>query len=106
MCEICGQAFTIVTKLRKHVECVHEKQRNHPCKICGKFFRDEVVLKKHIQGVHEGVKFKCDICGNEFSQQSGVYTHKKFVHKINNNIKSVPEKHEEQTEQKNSKICA
>ena len=32
------------------------------------------------------MKFKCDICGNEFSQRSGVSLHKRKVHKIDTSM--------------------
>ena len=45
-------------------------------------FKNKNTVKRHIQSIHEGMKFQCDLCGNEFSQQSGVALHKKNVHKI------------------------
>ena len=41
--------------LKKHLEGVHNFQRDHKCKSCGKAFSHAVVLKKHINIVHNGI---------------------------------------------------
>ena len=66
--------------LKKHIQIVHEGQKNHTCETCGKEFAQKCDLKKHFKTIHEGEKVKCEICGKQFTQLTYLRTHIKFVH--------------------------
>ena len=71
-CHICGATLVSPTVLKKHLESVHEKIKNHPCDKCNQAFYSKTCLNQHIAAVHEGIKnCQCDTCGKEFfSKQS------------------------------------
>ena len=50
------KAFCLVGKLKKHIQCVHEKLRTHKCDLCNKAFSFKFNLKKHIRKFHGGMK--------------------------------------------------
>ena len=64
-CKICGKSYYTTSDLKKHIQCVHEKQ-NPICSLCGKVFSMVCALNKHIRTQHEGLKreekIPCEIC--------------------------------------------
>ena len=70
-CSACGHAFVAKSKLKKHIECVHEGKKPYvgstrggvhrgkkpfKCHACDTGFPDKKILKRHFATVHEGKK--------------------------------------------------
>ena len=71
--------------LKRHINSVHNGQKDHKCDSCGKAFSRAGHLKRHIDSVHNGQKdHKCDSCGNAFSQAGNLKTHIDSVHHVPN----------------------
>lgn len=51
-CDICGQTFSKVVKLRQHKRYVHNNTTRYTCNICDKLFKMKFNLKKHIKVFH------------------------------------------------------
>ncbi|GAB0094060.1 hypothetical protein DMENIID0001_092810 [Sergentomyia squamirostris] len=75
VCPHCNQVYSTKQNLRRHVEDIHEKLRNHLCTICGKGFAQITTLKSHYN-VHSKIKFQCDICGKRFKTEVYLKLHK------------------------------
>ena len=57
-------AFSVAAKLKRHINSVHDGQKDHKCDSCEKSFSEAWLLKKHINSVHNGERdHKCDSCG-------------------------------------------
>ena len=88
--------FNAPSTLKRHIESVHLKLRLK-CEFCEKTVpRDH--MKKHIKAAHEGPNKLCDLCGEKFTDQKSLRTHRKeFCEKsvtydlIKKHIKSAPE---------------
>ena len=52
-------------------------EKEQKCNDCDYTTSRKDHLKKHQEAIHEGVKHTCDMCGKQFTQESGVYNHKK-----------------------------
>ena len=66
----------------RHINSVHEDQKNYKCDLCDKAFTQIWNLKTHINSVHEGLKnHKCDLCDKNFSEAGNLKKHIKSVHK-------------------------
>ena len=72
VCGRCQKEFTQKSKLRTHIEDVHEKKR-HKCDQCEKDFASRGALRYHKLTKHEGKKIKqkrnkkqCPHCNNSF----------------------------------------
>ena len=56
-----SQSFSEARKLNRHINAVHNGQKNYKCDSCGNSFSEAWVLKKHIKTVHNRQKdHKCD----------------------------------------------
>ena len=76
MCDKCERSFFEVSKLKKHIEAVHEGIRHHQCNQCHKFYSEKSELRIHISCVHEKLKpFKCELCGKSFGRKTDVNNH-------------------------------
>ena len=69
-CDVCQKVLSSKSKLRTHVENVHEKTR-HKCDQCEKEFSDRCSLRRHKLTKHEGMKIKrnqkqCPHCNKSF----------------------------------------
>ena len=65
----------------KHINSVHNSQKDYKCDSCGKAFSLAGDLKRHINAVHNGQKdHKCDSCGKEFSSAQNLKKHINSVH--------------------------
>ncbi|OXA40187.1 zinc finger protein 525 [Folsomia candida] len=64
-CELCPQTFLGRAILQRHVQFVHERQRNHPCTFCDKRFSTSDNMRRHVEARHPSTKEKihsCDKC--------------------------------------------
>jgi len=75
-CEIC---FEWLKNLPSHMYQVHKQGKQHVCDDCGKVFYKSYDLKVHIQRVHEGLRHTCKECGKSIAK---INEHMKFVHGI------------------------
>ncbi|XP_059047572.1 zinc finger protein 93-like [Achroia grisella] len=92
-CPICGKALATRRCITRHVRRAHhglkESARDKICQQCGKAFRDKKGLREH-EFIHTGERpLSCEICGCTFRQSASLYTHRKRVHKIYPQKKSV-----------------
>ena len=72
----CGKLFGFKSKRKKHIEVVHEKQRNHKCQHCNKTFTESGGLKRHIKSIHVKIKNqKCDRCDKTFDRKHQLHRH-------------------------------
>ena len=55
-CDSCGKTFSIAGDLKKHINAIHNHQKDHKCNACGKSFPFPRDLKKHINSVHNRLK--------------------------------------------------
>ncbi|XP_048241811.1 uncharacterized protein LOC124116841 isoform X3 [Haliotis rufescens] len=49
--------------------------RYYKCDRCTSLFTSEARQQEHVQVVHQGVRFKCQFCGREFTSRSGHKLH-------------------------------
>ena len=88
-CKFCNK---LVYNLKHHVFLAHEKEKvtkkpnekqKFPCAYCGKIFRSTSmnthVLKCHSAGPRAR-NYKCEICGNDFTEESSLRKHKMRIH--------------------------
>ena len=85
MCNFCSKTFCepyLESKLRLHVEAVHDGKRNYHCKFCDKSYKQLHHLKYHQRNIHANhqSKVKCDICQKEFSEEINLRSHMKLNH--------------------------
>uniref|UniRef100_A0A182LZI2 THAP-type domain-containing protein n=1 Tax=Anopheles culicifacies TaxID=139723 RepID=A0A182LZI2_9DIPT len=74
MCEICGNAFKTLNRLKAHIK-LHSNARNHQCSTCGHKFKTRRGLSEHVESKHEGKSFACKICGMQYSWRKGLQRH-------------------------------
>ena len=88
-CKICGKSYYTTSDLKKHIQCVHEKQ-NPICSLCGKVFSMVCALNKHIRTQHEGLKreekIPCEICQKMITAEH-MKRHIKDIHEGEKNQK-------------------
>ena len=75
-CEYCCQFFMSLRNLNLHKNCVHEKT-SFICHVCDKDFNSTKNLKAHFTKNH---KYKCESCGQFFSQSDAFTLHVETVH--------------------------
>ena len=67
--------------LKKHIDRVHLKIRNHICPHCSKAFAAIGPMKEHINGTHLGLKpIKCPMCDFCTAYTTIANEHKRIVH--------------------------
>ena len=49
VCDLCGTACVNRSKLKVHVEAVHERKKPYQCDFCQKAFARKPCLKKHMK---------------------------------------------------------
>ncbi|XP_035713559.1 zinc finger protein 816-like isoform X3 [Folsomia candida] len=82
-CHVCPQTFITRQGLQRHVQIVHENQRNYPCTFSDKRFFNSSSLNDHVQAKHTSnieLIHSCDKC--EYKSHSKVYLTK---HRIRHN---------------------
>jgi KRAB domain-containing zinc finger protein len=85
-CSQCESQFYFSTRLKEHIEKVHEGKTsvNSKCEVCNKQFISVRGLKEHISRVHEGKKppkkFKCDLCDTACVNRFKLKVHINAVH--------------------------
>jgi KRAB domain-containing zinc finger protein len=81
-CKDCGQEFNVPYTLFKHRALVHGHGTKFICDICGKAFISKPFLVSH-QKYHKGIRSKkCTKCPSMFTEDRGLRTHLKRVHKM------------------------
>ena len=78
-CEDCGAFFRQQSTLRTHRIKTHSSERNYICSICNKAYKDGSYLKRHMN-IHTNTRFKCDMCGSDFSAKQTMKEHIMFKH--------------------------
>ena len=81
-CYVCGKTFSESGNLKKHINSVHNGQKDYKCDVCGKLYSSSTTLKYHKIEVHEKLKYKCDFknCEMSFDNVNELYNHKEKVH--------------------------
>ena len=73
--------FHLIHPLRKHINVVHNGQKDHKCDSCENKFSQAGNLKTHINVVHNGQKdHKCDICEKPFTRAGNLKKHVSALH--------------------------
>ena len=66
---------------------VHTGEKDLMCKFCGEKFRARKTLANH-EALHTGEKkYKCDKCDARFVQLTGLKSHMKVHHKVEEEVK-------------------
>ena len=80
--ESCGnKSFSTAGGLQRHINTVHEGQKDHKCESCGKSFTQLQSLEIHLHTVHDGNKdHKCESCGKSYTQAHMLKRHIHTVH--------------------------
>ena len=81
-CNICQISFRKKMKHRAHITVFQDGKKYLGCCACdAKFswgnFRH---LKSHISAVHEGKSYRCNFCGDCFTEKEGLEEHEASVH--------------------------
>ena len=77
-CEKCGKGFTSSTRLRHHIQSVHDKIE-YNCPQCSMKFPTDHHLKRHKNSVHStDEKFKCKHCGQQFGEVANRKVHEAY----------------------------
>ena len=61
---------SVLIHFGKHIQSVHEKIK-YSCNLCGHQFTQQGNLKTHIQSVHEKIKYSCNLCEYQATTQDG-----------------------------------
>ena len=72
-CEICGEKFSSVKKLKEHVNDFHDN--SYPCRICEESFNSKQELDDHSNEIHVDSDLKCQNCGRHFQSVTRLRTH-------------------------------
>ncbi|BHF66995.1 hypothetical protein SprV_0301001800 [Sparganum proliferum] len=81
-CESCGKAFPRSCSLLRHINTVHRSAQGNTCELCGKVFQQPRLLRRHVNGVHRKLReFACEICDKAFAHKSSLNQHIDFIHK-------------------------
>ena len=72
-CNYCGKPFAEKGDLRRHIQSVHEGVK-YACNQCDKQLSDQSKLTR------QGVKYACKQCDKQFAEQYSLNKHIKYVH--------------------------
>ena len=81
-CEPCRKTFSR-RGLDNHKQTVHQGVK-YACDQCDSQFTQQSDLTRHIQSKHEGVKYACDQCDYQATQQNNLGRHIKIKHSFKN----------------------
>ncbi|CRL07559.1 CLUMA_CG020524, isoform A [Clunio marinus] len=82
-CIECNKVFKTSHSMKEHKAWEHGTVDKFICDICGKSFMSRIKLTSH-QKYHQEEKMKlCKICPSTFTEEKGLKTHLRRVHKIN-----------------------
>ena len=84
LCTECSFTTTQEYRLKEHAKKDHTDEKEWPrCSVadCGYKNWQANAVKNHFVKVHEGIKFKCEICPNEFSVKANMQAHMLKIHK-------------------------
>ena len=84
VCLKCGQILEDAEMMARHTQ-EHQTSARHTCEKCGEFFARKQQYLAHIVG-HE--KYRCKLCGKDFSSKKKLKLHKNVEHDSNNTIPS------------------
>uniref|UniRef100_A0A3B1JDD9 Wilms tumor protein homolog n=1 Tax=Astyanax mexicanus TaxID=7994 RepID=A0A3B1JDD9_ASTMX len=79
ICNICGNLFSEMSSLRRHMR-IHKGIKPYQCQLCGRCFRQGNQLKTHTR-IHTGEKpFHCTSCSACFAQKCQLVYHCRMHH--------------------------
>ena len=78
-CELCDRKFADRWKMRGHMLLKHEIGHVE-CAQCSETFKNKTKLRNHEILVHL-IKFKCDLCDEEFGLEGDLAAHKDVHHR-------------------------
>ena len=84
-CDICDKDFISNYILKRHIDGVHLKKKDHKCFACGKGFSQKVCLNWHLKNkccskYKSKKSCNCDICGKDFLNHENMKRHIDGVH--------------------------
>ena len=71
-CKFCGMAFMRSSRLKEHIDAMHNRLEKYKCHLCGKRFSN---LRSHMETHKEVADLICDICGKAFKQKKNLTRH-------------------------------
>ena len=75
-CNMCSKTFSLVSYLNSHIKWKHQKGTLlYKCDPCNKFYVLKGHLKIHNETIHQKIRFKCDICEQEYSRPHSLKNH-------------------------------
>ena len=81
-CEICDKDFDSNYILKRHIDGVHLKKKDHKCSECGKGFSQMKDLDWHLKNKSCSIykHLLCELCGKSFGQKITLYRHIRLIH--------------------------
>ena len=60
---MCGMRYLQKIQLRKHIDAIHLKRKDHICATCGKCYSRESTLQVHMLSHKAEKDVVCTVCG-------------------------------------------
>ncbi|XP_055525660.1 zinc finger protein 62-like [Wyeomyia smithii] len=80
-CSTCGAEFQTAASFNAHKKSAHPLEERFECD-CGRRFFTSAQLENHMLVHTDGNRNFCDICGNYFTSNSVLHTHRRKVHDL------------------------
>ena len=81
VCHKCPYEASRPSKLKRHIDGVHDKIKSHACDVRGLAFIEKAKLKRHQKGVHLKIRdHACTQCRATFLELGHLKTHIKYLH--------------------------
>ena len=83
-CTLCSGYYSTIKSLREHHLRIHMKQTRHSCQFCEFKTNLKQELTSHVKSHHSNglsktsLKYKCEVCHKQFSNQKNFEKHQKF----------------------------